>query len=117
MDEVLEGALSADNAVRRQAEERLSHAASQRGFAVALATKFATNNNDRTMASNGSMADAHRLMAGAVLLRFVRRRWEQASYCSAEDKAQVWWCYWRRISRPFVYYVVCLGVPRFWGAL
>lgn len=85
MEEVLEGALSSDNTIRRQAEERLCQAAGQRGFAAALATKLAAMNQAF------HQWDAHRLMAGAVLLRFVRECWaQQAGHLSAEEKAQVW---------------------------
>lgn len=80
MDDVLAGVLSADNAVRRQAEEKLSYATTQRGFAAALATKLSAN-------------QTHSPLAGALLLRFVRANWDQASYCATvllpQDKEQV----------------------------
>lgn len=94
MDLVLAAALSPDNDVRRQAEDRIGYAASQRGFAVALAealdhasTRRATDNPS---AISGTSSFHLRLMAGALLQRFVQEYWDRAddAVLPPEDKAQ-----------------------------
>lgn len=91
MDDVLAGVLSADNAVRLQAEEKLSYATTQRGFAAALASKLSAN-------------QTHSLLAGTLLLRFVKAHWDRASYCATvllpEDKEQV--CFYAECRRVVV---------------
>lgn len=98
MEEVLTAALSPDNAVRRKAEEHLSYATGQRGFAVALAERLsqAPGGGAGRAIRDGSGIEsddamAKRLMAGVLLQHFVRDHWEQASYAvlPPDDKAQV----------------------------
>lgn len=82
-------ALSPDNVTRRKAEERIGNAARQRGFAVALAA--AVERRDGGGSNVSALSQHLRLMAGAILQRFVQDYWEYASYAvlPPEDKAQV----------------------------
>lgn len=107
---MLTAALSADNAVRRGAEDQLSYANGQRGFAVALAKKLSTTTTssaasattslsiagaargpDGALSSPGGMDTPTRLMAGMLLQKFVRDRWSRSgpALLPPEDKAQV----------------------------
>lgn len=107
---MLTAALSADNAVRRGAEEQLSYANGQRGFAVALAKKLSTTTTssaasaatspsiagaargpDGALSSPDGMDTPTRLMAGMLLQKFVRDRWSRSgpALLPPEDKAQV----------------------------
>lgn len=92
MDELLTGALSGDNKVRRGAEVTLRSAQAHRGFAIALARALANGDGDR--AASSSMRpeeEPKRLMAGVLLQQFVRDRWEVAgdAVLPREDKSQV----------------------------
>lgn len=104
MDEVIKAALSADNAVRRRAEDRLKIGSAQRGYAVALANILNINegapacDSPGTAAATGESRQAEdpvslpkRLMAGMLLQHFVRDSWERANngLLPPEDKAQV----------------------------
>lgn len=109
MEEVLTAALSPDNAVRRRAEDQLSYANGQRGFAVALAKKLFTTTTsaassatslsiagaasgmDGALSSPDSMDTPTRLMAGMLLQKFIRDRWSRSdsALLPPEDKAQV----------------------------
>lgn len=103
MEQVLTAALSPDNEVRRTAEEHLSYATGQRGFAVALAERLskapatlrggggAGRATDDGSGIESDNAIAKRLMAGVLLQNFVRDHWEQAGYAvlPPDDKAQV----------------------------
>lgn len=109
MEEVLTAALSPDNAVRRGAEDQLSYANGQRGFAVALAKKLSTTTTssaasatslsivggargpDGALSRPDGMDTPTRLMAGMLLQKFVRDRWSRSgpALLPAEDKAQV----------------------------
>lgn len=110
MEDVLKAALSPDNAVRRRAEQTLTYAKVQRGFAVALATKLSKNapsHNkevgdesragaagapaERAMGPAGatknrasSIVDDSftptRMMAGMLLQHFVRDHWGRAGH-------------------------------------
>lgn len=93
MDLVLAAALSPDNDVRRQAEDRIGYAASQRGFAVALAEALDhanTRATDNPSTISGASSFHLRLMAGALLQRFVQEYWNRAddAVLPPEDKAQ-----------------------------
>lgn len=92
MEHVLAAALSPDNDVRREAEDRIGHAAKQRGFAVALAEALEHSQTGTTGGrSTFSNASSHhlRLMAGVLLQRFVQDKWEHAgdAVLPQEDKA------------------------------
>lgn len=93
MDELLTGALSGDNKVRRGAEATLRSAQAHRGFAIALASALASGDGDRTGASATTRPEEEpkRLMAGILLQQFVRDRWEVAGdvVLPREDKTQV----------------------------
>lgn len=84
-------ALSADNAVRRRAEETLRRWASRQGFAVALAKRLAEN----ATAADGDdpLWMPKRRLAGMLLQQCVRSHWgSKAAALGAiaeEDKAEV----------------------------
>lgn len=96
---MLSAALSADNTVRRKAEETLSYASTQRGWPVALAKRLSQNygndnndgDNNNTAIRDADPTGGQRLMAGMLLQHFVRDRWEVAcpTVLTQDDKAQV----------------------------
>lgn len=93
MEQVLTAALSPDNETRRQAEYRISYAAKQRGFAVALAEAVEhpqTGTTDNQSTFSDASSQHLRLMAGVLLQRFVQDFWERASNAvlPLEDKVQ-----------------------------